>query len=376
VTSVRFILSAHPYAFERGDAAVTRLVMEAAAEVCTVRGSALWSDPVSSSPFPVDCVPRPPLRLPVVALRSALGRRSLIHTRFDVAALARDLRDRDEDRFAAVHTYMAEPFLSAFGADGHPPLFVNHHVSNADVVRATPGLRSLRAIEARRTWRDEVRCCSAAVATGGFSAPELDALGAAGVDQRRLLRISYPPAPRPSAQGDALLFLGTRFWRPNLDGLRHLCAQWPAITQGAPGATLVVVGDGPVPREAHQSGIEVLGFVDSLASVWPDVRALVAPLAVGGGVRVKILEAAARGVPVIASTTAVGSLAGYLPLHGIETDQLTQACISILRDPAGARRTGDELYQANAAWWSGGHFQADVAGWLGLSAPMQGPSAS
>jgi hypothetical protein len=368
MTSIRFILNGHPYAFERGDTAVTRLIMEIASDYATVCGSALWTDPPATSPFPIECIPRPPVQLARLAARSLPARRSIIHTRYNVAALAQQLESATEDRFVAIHSYMAEPALRLAV---HPPLYVNYVVSEAAVLRKQSGhtgLRALRQVEARRTWHDEVRCCQAAVRTGCFDDNERTALTAAGIVDSRLLRICLPPAGRVApGQSQNLLYLGDRTWSPNLDGLRRLSRLWPAVARAVPGARLLVVGKGPKPRESHQPGITHLGFVESLDSVWSDVRALVAPLDVGGGVRVKILEAASRGVPVIATPAAVGSLDQYLAVRSVQSDEdLLEACCAVLDEQARGAAMGAELYESNSSWWSAGHFRQDVATWLDL----------
>jgi glycosyltransferase involved in cell wall biosynthesis len=366
VTSTHFILNGHPYDFERGDATMARRILEVASDFTDVEGTALWSHPPASSPFPITCIPRPPVRLLRLAARGAVRRRSIIHTRFDVPALSTHLRGQRADSFVAIKTYMAEPFLSAFPEEEHPPLRIAYDVAEGSVLRATGRLRAARSVEGARTFRDEVRCCRAAGATGCFDGPERDALAAVGVPGLSLLRISLPPAGRTVAgAGPNLLFLGDRTWLPNRDGLRQMAAVWPDIRRRVPEATLLVVGSGPVPSQARQPGIEILGFVDSLGPIWSDVRALVAPLTVGGGVRIKILEAAARGVPVIASRAAIGSIDSYLPMGAVQgAEVLVEECVAVLSDAARARRLGDDLYESNEAWGSGGGFQADLGHWL------------
>jgi hypothetical protein len=367
MSSTHFILNGHPYDFERGDATVTRRILEVASNFTRVTGTALWSHTPQSSPFPIACVPRPQVRLLRVALRGLVRRRSLVHTRFDVPALSAHLRAQRDDTFAAIHSYMAEPFLSAFSERDRSPLLVTYVVSEGSVLRSTGRLRAARSIEAGRTFRDEVRCCQAAVATACFDGSERDALSGSGVSNLSMMRISLPHLGRPAARsGPNLLFLGDRTWSPNFEGLSQMAALWPDIRRHVPQARLLVVGAGPVPSQASQPGIELLGFVDSLEKVWPDVRALVAPLDVGGGVRVKILEAAARGIPVIASKAAIGSIDTYLRLDPCEgASALVEACAAVLTDAAQARRLGDDLAASNDAWGSGGGFEADVAAWLG-----------
>jgi glycosyltransferase involved in cell wall biosynthesis len=283
--------------------------------------------------------------------------------------MTQHLSQQHDDRFVAIHSYMAEPFLSAFRPQERPPLYLDYVVSEAAVLRGGRTLKAFRRLEAGRTWRDEVRCCLAADATGGFDQAELDLLSEAGVPAPTFLRISFPPADKVDVTtAQNLLFLGDRTWHPNFDGLTRLCRRWPEIHRAVPGARLLVVGTGPIPREVSQPGIDVLGFLPSLDPVWRDVRALVAPLVVGGGVRVKVLEAAARGVPVIASDAASGSLPSYLGFQSVHSEEeLVETSVALLSDHARSVREGNDLYESNALWWSKGAFRRDVATWLGLA---------
>jgi len=119
----------------------------------------------------------------------------------------------------------------------------------------------------------------------------------------------FQPADMPGDPAH-ILFLGSLDWRPNLDGVRLLLEQvFPAIRQSVPGACLSVVGRNP-PAWLLELAREVPG-VQLHANV-PDVRphlaaagVLAVPLRIGGGSRLKILEALAASVPVI--STRVGA---------------------------------------------------------------------
>ena len=59
-------------------------------------------------------------------------------------------------------------------------------------------------------------------------------------------------------------------------------------------------------RPPRVPGVRWLGFVDDIDGLYRSARVLVAPVAIGGGVRVKVLEAAARGLPVVATRPGSG----------------------------------------------------------------------
>ena len=123
-----------------------------------------------------------------------------------------------------------------------------------------------------------------------------------GVEADEALFRAEPPESR------AILFVGSLDYSANLDAVRHL-TRTIAGHLTTPGVTLVVAGSNPG-RAATALGrsapveVEFLGHVPSLDESFRRARAFAVPLRFGGGTRLKILEALARGVPVV--TTSIG----------------------------------------------------------------------
>jgi glycosyltransferase involved in cell wall biosynthesis len=113
------------------------------------------------------------------------------------------------------------------------------------------------------------------------------------------VRVGVPAEPRA-------LFVGTMSYGANRDGVRWLlddvlphCARTDLRLQ--------IVGAGTPPALARRARrarhpVDVAGFVDDIEPSFAAARALVVPLRIGGGTRLKILEALARGVPVLSTT--------------------------------------------------------------------------
>lgn len=127
---------------------------------------------------------------------------------------------------------------------------------------------------------------------------------------------------------DRFLFVGSFNHRPNRLAAELLTDRiWPLVTKHRPTAKLVLAGRGSREflagkgSQAHWESeqIEALGFVDDLAPHYRHCTLFVAPLPEGGGIKIKILEAMARGVPIV--TTEVGA-------EGITTDQESALVIS------------------------------------------------
>jgi glycosyltransferase involved in cell wall biosynthesis len=115
--------------------------------------------------------------------------------------------------------------------------------------------------------------------------------------------------PNPSR----LLFLGSLDWRPNLDAIRTLLDDvFPRVRAAEPTATLAIVGRKPPDslraEVARLTGVELHSDVPDVRPYLHAAGMLVVPLRIGGGSRLKILEALAAGTPVVTTTIGVEGL--------------------------------------------------------------------
>lgn len=116
--------------------------------------------------------------------------------------------------------------------------------------------------------------------------------------------INYYKYSSPNYSSNKILHLGTLRWFPNKQGLVWFLKDvWPFINKERKDLSLLVVGDS-FGFKTRERNVFIKGFVDNIEEVWREVKCLVVPLKIGGGVRVKILEAWARGVPVV--STSIG----------------------------------------------------------------------
>jgi len=109
-----------------------------------------------------------------------------------------------------------------------------------------------------------------------------------------------------------VLLAGSYQWPPNVDGaIQFMRKGWPRVTARVPRARLRVVGKDPTPsihRTADKIGVPVAGYVDSMAEEFANATVLVVPLWAGAGARVKIVEAMAARLPVVATRLAAEGL--------------------------------------------------------------------
>ncbi len=137
--------------------------------------------------------------------------------------------------------------------------------------------------------------------------------------------------------------IGTASWPPTANAIRRLLERvWPRVHELSPDARLRIAGRGTGSLGIRgRPGVDVVGEVDSGAAFLRDLSVLVYPLRHGSGMKVKVLEAIASGVPVV--TTAAGA-EGVEAGEGLvvheDDEQLARATASILLDPGERRDRG------------------------------------
>jgi glycosyltransferase involved in cell wall biosynthesis len=154
---------------------------------------------------------------------------------------------------------------------------------------------------------------------------------------------SLSEQPRDPA---TLLFLGSLEWRPNLDGVAQLLDRvLPSVRAHEPSTRLLLVGRNPPEalrrRAAATAGVELHASVPDVRPFLARASMLVVPLRIGGGSRLKILEALSSGTPVV--STRVGAEGLHLEadrhLSVVEdVSDLTSAIVQTIRNPAAARQ--------------------------------------
>lgn len=144
------------------------------------------------------------------------------------------------------------------------------------------------------------------------------------------------PADGPTER-EGLVFIGNLFYEPNRRAVERIARKiLPAIRSSCPDTSASVIGG--IPDELKvlcvEAGIEVVGEVpDPLP--WLERAAVgLAPVSEGSGVRVKILQCLAAGLPVVATSVAAEGLA-FAALFAEDGTRATAArCIHILQNPA------------------------------------------
>jgi glycosyltransferase involved in cell wall biosynthesis len=152
-----------------------------------------------------------------------------------------------------------------------------------------------------------------------------------------------PPNP------PVLLVAGSFAWGPNSEGaMRFLREGWPRVREAYPRARLRIAGKSQpemLQDLAREAGAEVASDVPSMTDEFARASALIVPLWLGAGARVKIIEGLAASLPVISTPEGAEGL-GLIPerhyIEGATPEDLAEAAVRILQEPA----RGDALARA------------------------------
>ncbi|MBX9856000.1 MAG: glycosyltransferase [Gemmatimonadaceae bacterium] len=146
---------------------------------------------------------------------------------------------------------------------------------------------------------DRVWCCSVV---------EQNMVNARAPEQpARLVPNGVSLSEFPPAERNLVVFFGRLDYLPNIDALNYLCETiLPVLSENAPSQRLTVIGKGASPDLEHHlvnhSQINYVGPVDFMGTWLARAKFCVVPLRIGGGTRLKILEAMGAGVPVLSTS--------------------------------------------------------------------------
>jgi glycosyltransferase involved in cell wall biosynthesis len=159
----------------------------------------------------------------------------------------------------------------------------------------------------------------------------------------------YAPADRSREAEDLCVFTGKMDFRPNVDAMTWFCREaWPLVRAGRPGARLEIVGRDPAPAVTAlhdpDRGIEVVGAVPDVRPHIERATVVVVPLRVGGGTRLKVLEAMAMGKAIAATSMAVEGLEvrdGHELRLADGAEPLARSIAILLDEPSARAALGD-----------------------------------
>lgn len=340
---------------------------------------------------------------------------------YDAAALVRGLADRrpvtllrDESRamrdllrrltaresFDLVHADQLNMVQFGLALDGLPAVIDLHNAVWTIVARLARSARGLRRwallLECARLRRYEGWACRQAAAVVAVSETDRAALQAVAgplpIDVVPIaIDVREQPLVRRDADARAALSVATMFWPPNVDGVCWFGREiYPRVRAARPDVPFYVVGARPARavRElaARQPGMIVTGYVPDLQPYHQQTAAFVVPLRSGSGMRVKILEAFARGLPTVSTTIGYEGIAARPGEHLLAADEpraFAEAVLALAQQPrlgtrlaAAARELAETHYDWRAVCPALAAPYARAAGLPPAARPLADPALS
>ncbi len=314
----------------------------------------------------------------LLQLRSLASTKSFERLRVAVPemqqGLERVLRAKRFDIVNLEFTFLGDCDLRRAPVEKPPVLVVDSHNIDYDIARqyATAGGSFARRLYAEVNWRKLRR-----EELGTYS--DADGVYLCSVaDQQRLLgevpdakTIVIPNAantefykPRltdPQPDGRTIVFFGLMSYQPNIDGAAHFIQEiWPRIAEANKQARCKIIGGSPPASLLALAGpgIEFTGFVPDLRPHLAEAAAIVVPLRIGGGTRLKIVEAMAMGKAIVSTTLGAEGIEAVPDRDILIADEpaaFADAVTRLLNEPALATQIGHsarELSEARYAWSS------------------------
>jgi glycosyltransferase involved in cell wall biosynthesis len=150
----------------------------------------------------------------------------------------------------------------------------------------------------------------------------------------------FTPGDAPPDEA-CVLFVGNYGHHPNVEAAFWLMEEiWPAVRRQLPGARVRLVGPGlgaDRRRALEALGAEVTGRVEDLVAAYRSATVFANPIRSGGGMRGKVLEAFACGVPVVSTRRGLEGIAAKGGEHCEEADaaeEFARAVVRLIQDPA------------------------------------------
>jgi len=158
-----------------------------------------------------------------------------------------------------------------------------------------------------------------------------------------------------------LVFVGGFTWFPNLDAIRYFCDDvLPLVTRAVPDLRLTVIGrqpDTPVVEEMGRNPhVHLTGQVDDIRPYVDEAAAYIVPLRIGGGTRLKILDALAMSKAIISTSVGCEGLAvedGKNIVIADTPQALSEAIVRLFKHPEEAQAIGlrgRELVEQRYDW--------------------------
>ena len=259
-------------------------------------------------------------------LRGAIGRTPLPLLNYTTPAMAgaleRLLAENEFDLIQVESIHLMNYLPALRTARNHPTIVCDWHNVESDLMRQYAGQQSnvARRTYARRTARlmSEAEARALKMFDAHIAVSEVDANRLRSINSDAKIFVIENGVDAAFYAGEhsdtknRIVFVGSMDYHANIEGAASFARDvWPTIHQRQPGLRFTIVGRNPpavITELGSTAGIEVTGSVADVRPYYREALAAVVPLNVGGGSRLKILEAMAAGVPVVSTTLGAEGL--------------------------------------------------------------------
>ncbi|MEO6603096.1 MAG: glycosyltransferase, partial [Polyangiaceae bacterium] len=287
------------------------------------------------------------------------------------ATLDRMLRENRYDVVQVEFVQMAAFEFRSHGA-GAPALILDEHNIEFDILRRTarsPG-ELPRFVYNAMNWRKLAREERSAWR-------RFDGISLTSRRDEELLQEDFPTAHTAvvpngvdvsefsptlgAGESDMVLFFGAINYHPNHDGVTYFIDEiFPKLRLLRPNARFCILGPGARQSvlDRQGNGVEVLGMVDDVGPYIDRASVVVVPLRIGGGTRLKIVEAMSKGKPVVSTRLGAEGLDVVHDQHLLladTPDDFAREVARVLGDPeltARLGRAGRQLMEEKYSWRS------------------------
>jgi polysaccharide biosynthesis protein PslH len=272
------------------------------------------------------------------------------------------------ERFDVVQ--VESSFLCTFRFPDDVRLVIDEHNVESEVFRRMcEGERSLprrafNRLEYMRFRRFEQSCWVRADACVVTSEREVDTLrtnapGTPVAVVPNAVDLEYFTPSGTTPDPHTIVFNGILTYRPNLDGARYLIDEvWPLVRERYPDAQLTLVGrsDGVDTRSLMAPGVELLGEVPDIRPYIQRAAVVAVPIRIGGGTRLKVVEALAMGKATVSTTLGCEGVAVHDREHlliGDEPPDFAARIFEVFENPELAEalgHAGRDLVGSRYSW--------------------------
>lgn len=290
----------------------------------------------------------------------------------------RSLRREWRPHLIQAEFHMMAQYLAAHHTNETPHILIEHEPgaeAARDQRRIARGWQRILSILDHLAWqRFERRILQRVQAIVVFTERDRQAISRLK-PSANILRIPLQTVPPPqpfNPIGESpprLLFIGNFMHPPNVDAALRLIKQiFPPLRAAFPDLEIDIVGAHPPAAlfETDTPGAHITGFVPDVTPYLDRAAVVVVPLRLGGGMRVKVLEALAAGKALVASPLATEGLElidGKQVILAESDRQFTDQVAALIADPSKRRHLAD-----SARHWActNLHWDNSIAAYLNL----------